>query len=67
MEPKRPGFEISTKIGTEYVCVCVGEEFVETKLYFVCLLCGGDPQKYSALGIHLSSSDHQWKFLVSYK
>jgi hypothetical protein len=51
-------------IGHEYIVEAVGEEFIDTKLYFVCLLCDAT-QKHSALPLHLTSSEHHMKFLVS--
>lgn len=54
----------ASKIGCEYVVVAVGEEFVDKRLFFVCLLCTVT-KKYSTLRSHLSSMDHQLKFLVS--
>lgn len=57
---------MSAKIGSEYIVGAIGEEFRNKKLYFVCLLCD-ITKKYSALGEHLSSYDHQYKFLVSFK
>lgn len=53
-----------TKLGQEYIVECTGEEFHDQRVYFVCLLCQ-ITKKYSRLDFHLTSLDHQIKFLVS--
>lgn len=55
------------KIGQEYIIEVVGEDIINKKIYFVCLLCNlKNPQKiFTKLDEHLSSETHQWKFLVS--
>lgn len=56
--------ESSVKLGQEYVVVCSAEEYRYERVYFVCLLCG-ITKKHLRLESHLSSLDHQIKFLVS--
>lgn len=60
MKDKRKNLEI----GHEYIIEAFGEEFLDKKLYFVCLLCD-QTQKHSVLHEHLTSAAHQIKFLVS--
>lgn len=51
-------------IGYEYIISAEGEGFFDNKLYFVCLLCSDMERDSSELASHLSSYDHQLKFLV---
>lgn len=55
---------VSGRVGNDYIVEAIGEEFLDKKLYFVCLLCGVT-KEHSALGTHLSSFDHQRRFLVN--
>lgn len=52
------------EIGHEFVIEAFGEEFLDKKLYFVCLLCDCT-QKHSSLKTHLISTTHRMKFLVN--
>lgn len=51
-------------IGFEYIIETEGEEFA-SRIYFVCLLCDSIAEEHSTLDSHLSSMNHQLKFLVN--
>lgn len=56
------------KIGREYIIEALGDDIINKKIYFVCLLCNPmNPKKetFPLLDAHLGSEEHQWKFLVS--
>lgn len=54
------------EIGREFIIEAEAEEFLDKKLYFVCLLCENSTQKHSELNQHLVSISHRLKFLVSF-
>lgn len=58
----------SVKIGREYIIEALGDDIINKKMFFVCLLCRREnpvKEMFPLLDAHLGSEGHQWKFLVS--
>lgn len=59
--------QASAKVGREYIIEVVGDDIINKKIYFVCLLCQSENRKkqlHPQLDAHFASQEHQWNFLV---